>query len=121
MLSCCQVLAEPIWRSPLDEDAHIIGIDTESEPDSDWPESAATAADLARLVNCCPALQECHLCIAEDLSLAPLAQLPALCTLDIQCVSDLSVHTLPALTQLHYLSIKMNELVTPANMVALTA
>lgn len=92
-----------------------------SEQDRDAPVSAATAADLARLVSCCPALQECTLCLAEDMPLAPLVQLTTLRRLNIQHVGNIGMGSLPSLMQLESLSLKMTGPVLPRHILALTA
>jgi hypothetical protein len=65
------------------------------------------AADITRLVSCCPAVEELHLEPGADASLAPLQSLTALTSLHIRSVSPAAIWSdLAALTQLQSLDVR---------------
>ena len=62
--------------------------------------AACSAADISRLVECCPKLQELILVLQPDVQLAALSQLTALTSLTIWRAKEVSVKSLSGLTGL---------------------
>jgi hypothetical protein len=91
----------------------------------DWrrlPDGTFNAADLTAVVNCCPGLQTFGLCVRPGVKLSPLSSLSALVDLRVEGVTDASMQSLAALTQLTRLSVKLAEQgVRVSSLVGLTA
>lgn len=102
-----QVFTTPKWCYT----AHID--DSDAEDAMYGPATAFTAADLARLVSCCPALQKCTLCIQSSgllrlpaVQLTPFVSVPTLRELDVQGVEPSGMRSLASVTQLRSLRVK---------------
>lgn len=116
---CCappnalQSIKGPVW-------AYMVPSGAESESESEFddlegypnlPKAACSAADLSAIISCCPGLQELSLCIHKRVHLSPLSCLAALVNLRVEGVTDTSMQSLAAVTQLTRLSVKLARVV----------
>lgn len=78
------------------------------------------AADVAAVVSCCPALQECSIAIKPAVSITPLVQLTQLTRLDVKGVSTSAFASIAKLTGLDTLQVQLESAEEPEAMLALT-